>query len=99
MAEHTPTGPAELGAPMDYREHERTFAGFVALTKISILATIAVLQSLALFGLARNGFWLGVLLLVLATIGTVIGMVAKGSVKALVGVVVIGFLFMALSLG
>jgi hypothetical protein len=99
MAEHTHSGPAELGAPMDYREHERTFAGFVALTKITVLATIAILQSLALFGLASNGFWLGVLLLILVTIGTVIGMASRGSTKALVGVVIIGFLFMALALG
>lgn len=99
MAEHTTAGPAELGAPMDYREHERTFAGFVALTKISILATIAVLQALALFGLASNGFWLGVLMLLLMTVATVIALVAKGSTKALVGVVIVGLLFMALALG
>ena len=99
MAEHTPTEPAELGAPMDYQEHERTFAGFVTLIKVSVLATIATLQSLALFGLASNGFWLGVLLLLLAMVATVIAVIAKGSIKALVGVILIGFLFMALALG
>jgi hypothetical protein len=99
MAEHTPTGPAELGAPMDYAEHERTFEGFVTLFKVCTLATVATLQALALFGLANNAFWLGVLMLVLTTIGTVIGFATKGSVKALVGVIVIGFLLMALTLG
>ena len=99
MAEHTHSGPAELGAPMDYSEHERTFAGFVALTKIGVLATIAILQALALFGIANNGFWLGVIQIVLMAAGTVAGMVGKGSVKALLGVVLIGFLFMALTLG
>jgi hypothetical protein len=84
---------------MDYVEHRRTFAGFVALTKIGTLATIAILQSLALFGLANNGFWLGVLLLVLMAIASVIGIASKGSINALVVVVVIGFLFMALTLG
>ena len=99
MAEQTSSGPVEQGAPMDYAEHERTFAGFVALTKIGILATVAVLQALLLFGIAANGFWLGVLLILLATIATIIGMVARGSITALVVVVVIGFVFMALTLG
>ena len=99
MAEHTPSGPAEIGAPMDYAEHERTFAGFVALTKISILATVATMQALALFGLANNGFWLGVLQIVLMTVATVVGVITKGSVKAFLGVVIIGFIFMALTLG
>ncbi len=99
MAEHMPASPAELGAPMDYQEHERTFQGFVSLTKVSVLATIATLQSLAIFGLASNGFWLGTLLLLMVFAATAIAIIAKGSVKALVGVVLIGFVFMALALG
>jgi hypothetical protein len=99
MAEHAHSGPVELGAPMDYVEHRRTFASFVSLTKITTLATIAILQALALFGLANNGFWLGVLLIVLMMIASAIGLASKGSVSALVGVVVLGFLFMALTLG
>ena len=99
MAEHTPAAPAELGAPMDYQAHEQTFQNFVSLTKISILATIATLQALTLFGLASNGFWLGMLLLLLMFAASGIAIIAKGSVKALVGVVLIGFAFMALALG
>ncbi len=99
MAEHTPSGPVEMGAPMDYAEHDRTYAGFVSLTKISLLATVATLQALALFGLANNGFWLGVLQILLITAASIIGFVTKGSIKALVGVVIIGFLLMALALG
>lgn len=99
MAEHTSSGPVELGAEMDYAEHERTFAGFVALTKIGILATIAIIQALVLFGIAANGFWLGVLMIVLMFVGVALGMVMKGSVNVLIGVVVLGFLFMALTLG
>ena len=99
MAEHTPAAPAELGAPMDYQEHERTFQSFVSLTKISILAGIATLQSLTLFGLASNGFWLGMLLLLLMFAASAIAIITKGSVKALVGTVIIGFVFMALALG
>ena len=99
MAEHTPSGPVELGAPMDYPEHERTFAGFIALTKVSVVATVAILQALVLFGIAANGFWLGVLMIVLTTLASIIGVIAKGDVKALAGVVVIGFALMALTLG
>jgi hypothetical protein len=99
MAEHTHSGTAELGAPMDYAQHERTFEGFVSFTKISVLANIAILQSLALFGLASNGFWAGMLMLLLTTIGTVVAFITKGSLKTLIGVVLVGFVLMALMLG
>ncbi len=99
MAEHSPSGPVQVGASMDYPEHERTYGGFVALTKVGTAATIAILQALVLFGLANNAFWLGVLMIVLTTIASIIGVVAKGDIKALVGVIVIGFVLMALTLG
>jgi hypothetical protein len=99
MAEHTHSGPVELGAPMDYAEHTRTFAGFVALTKVTALATIAVLQALVLFGIAANGFWLGVLMILLMFVATAVSLVMKGSIASLVGVVIIGFVFMVLTLG
>ncbi len=99
MAEHASSGPVELGAPMDYAQHQQTFAVFVALTKVGVFATIAIIQSLVLFGIASGGFWLGVLMLLLMTVGAVYGLVMKGSVKILAGVVIIGFVFMALTLG
>lgn len=99
MAEHTSSAPAELGAPMDYAEHERTYGGFLALTKITVLACVAILQALTLFGLASNGFWLGVILIVLMMAASVVGIISKGSVKALIGVVILGLVFMALALG
>ena len=99
MAEHTHSGPVELGAEMDYAEHDRTFAGFVTLTKITVLATIAILQALVLFGIAAHGFWLGVLMILLMFVATAIGAFSKGSAGALVGVVVLGFVFMILTLG
>ena len=99
MAEHVHSGPAEVGAPMDYAEHRRTFAGFVSLTKITALACIAILQALVLFGIAANGFWLGALLLILMMVASAIGLISKGSIAPLVIVVVLGFAFMALTLG
>ena len=82
MAEHTHSGPVELGAPMDYPAHRSTFAGFVSLTKITALACIAILQALALFGLAANGFWLGVLLIVLMMVASAIGVDHQGRHQA-----------------
>lgn len=99
MAEHAHSGPAELGAPMDYPEHRRTFEGFVSLTKITTLATVAILQALVLFGIANNAFWLGVLMILLLSVASVIGLVLKGNIKPLVAVIVLGFVFMALTLG
>jgi len=97
MAEHTHSGPAELGAPMDYAEHERTFASFVSLTKITILACLNIVIALTLFAFGSGGFWLGVLLIVLMAVGVVIGLVAKGTVKPLMGVTIIGVVFFVLS--
>jgi hypothetical protein len=99
MAEHTHAGPVDVGAEMDYPEHERTYAGFLALTKVTILATIATLQALVLFGIATGGFWLGVLMILLMIAASIVAVITKGSVKALIGVVVVGFVFMALTLG
>ena len=84
---------------MDYAEHQSSFAGFVALTKIAVLATVAILQSLTLFGIAAHGFWLGVLMILLMFVATAVGLFTNGSIKALVGVVILGFLLMVLALG
>lgn len=99
MAEHTHSGPVELGAPMDYREHERTYDGFIALTKLTIVATIDIMIALALFAFGTGGFWLGVILTLLTLIGLGIALAAKGSVKPLIGVTIIGLLFFVLSIG
>ena len=99
MAEHTHSGPVELGAPMDYSAHRSTFASFVTLTKVAALSCVAVLQALALFGIANNAFWLGVLMILLMMVGAAFGIIGKGNIKPLIGVVVLGFVFMALALG
>ena len=99
MAEHAHSGPVELGAPMDYVAHRSTFGSFVALTKIAALSCVAILQALTLFGVANNAFWLGVLMILLMMVGAAFGIIGKGNIKPLVGVVVLGFVFMALALG
>ena len=56
MADHSPTGPVELGAKMDYAEHDRTYAGFLALAKYGSLFCGALLIAMA-FGFFAGGFF------------------------------------------
>jgi len=64
MAEHTPTGPVELGAKMDYAEHDRTYNGFLALAKYGSLFCGALLLAMA-FGFFAGGFFSATILFVL----------------------------------
>jgi hypothetical protein len=64
MADHTPTGPVELGAKMDYAEHDRTYAGFLTLAKYGSLFCAAVLLAMA-FGFFVGGFFSGAILFIL----------------------------------
>ena len=100
MAEHLPAGTAELGAPMDYAEHERTFDTFVMITKLGILHVIDTLLSLALIAYGGAwGLWLGLFLLLVATIALVIGFLAKGTAKPLIFTTILGVLLVAVSVG
>ncbi len=64
MADHTPAGPVELGANMDYPEHERTYRGFITLAKYTSLVCIAILISMA-FGFFVGGFFSATVLFLL----------------------------------
>ncbi|MEI8717789.1 aa3-type cytochrome c oxidase subunit IV [Mesorhizobium sp. ISC11] len=64
MADHSPTGPIELGAKMDYAEHDRTYAGFLALAKYGSLFCGALLLAMA-FGFFAGGFFSATILFVL----------------------------------
>ena len=46
MADHSPTGPVETGARMDYPEHEKTYKTFIALAKYSSLVCLALLAAI-----------------------------------------------------
>jgi hypothetical protein len=65
MADHTPTGPVELGAQMDYAEHERTYHGFTVLTKYGALGCAALLIGMA-FGFFVGGAISGFIVFLLA---------------------------------
>ncbi|MDX8478433.1 aa3-type cytochrome c oxidase subunit IV [Mesorhizobium sp. VK24D] len=66
MADHTPTGPVELGAQMDYAEHDRTYKAFLALAKYGSLVCAAILLAMA-FGFFVGGFFSGVILFIVIT--------------------------------
>lgn len=56
MASHgNESGPLELGAPMDYAEHEKTYSGFLGLAKYGTLACVALMIAMA-FGFFVGGF-------------------------------------------
>ena len=54
---HENTGPLEVGAAMDYSEHEKTYQRFLTLAKYSSLVCLALLAAMA-FGFFTNaGFF------------------------------------------
>ncbi|AAN34145.1 MULTISPECIES: aa3-type cytochrome c oxidase subunit IV [Brucella] len=67
MAEHHTTAPAELGAPMDYAEHEKTYAGFAGLVKWATVVLVALMIAMA-FGFFAGGFFSATVLFVLVCV-------------------------------
>lgn len=65
MADNTPTGPVELGAEMDYSEHENTYSLFIVLTKYCTLITVALLIAMAFGFFTSAGFFSATILFVL----------------------------------
>jgi hypothetical protein len=65
MADHAPTGPVELGADMDYSEHEKTYSGFLMLAKYGTLVCAAILIAMAFGFFAGGGFISSTILFVL----------------------------------
>lgn len=56
MANNSPTGPVELGAEMDYAEHEKTYALFLTLAKYGSLVCAALLIAMAFGFFTSAGF-------------------------------------------
>ncbi len=57
MSEHH-TGPAEVGAAMDYPEHEKTYNGFLNVAKYGTVVIVALLVAMAA-GFFTAGGWVG----------------------------------------
>ena len=68
MADHSPTGPVETGAQMDYPEHEKTYKTFIALAKYTSLVCLALLAAMA-FGFFTNAGFFSSTILFVAIVG------------------------------
>ena len=68
MAEHMPGGPVEMGAKMDYAEHERTYALFVGLAKWGVLVCAALMVAMAFGFFTTAGFFSATVLFALIVI-------------------------------
>jgi hypothetical protein len=83
---------------MDYSEHDRTYTGFLALTKIGIINIITILLALAMYAFGGGwGFTLGTLTIILGIISGAIGMASKGSIVLPSAVLALAFLLFLLS--
>jgi hypothetical protein len=56
MADDKPTGPVEMGAEMDYAEHDKTYHRFLTLAKFSSLVCGALLAAMAFAFFTTAGF-------------------------------------------
>jgi hypothetical protein len=65
MAETTPNEPVEMGAEMDYQEHEKTYDNFIALAKYGTLITAALLLAMAFGFFTAAGFFSATILFIL----------------------------------
>lgn len=72
MSEHH-TGPVELGAEMNYAEHEKTYNGFLALTKYGTMMLCVLMLAMVAGFFTSAGFLGGlVVFLVLSAAGFVL---------------------------
>ncbi|MDH6268831.1 hypothetical protein M2360_004250 [Rhizobium sp. SG_E_25_P2] len=67
MAEHH-SGPAEVGASMDYAEHEKTYKGFLWAAKYGTMAIVVLLISMMVGFFTGAGFLFSVLLFIVLTL-------------------------------
>lgn len=65
MADHSPTGPLETGAAMDYAEHQKTYDMFLTLSKVLVLFCVALLIAMAFGFFTPAGFISSLILFVL----------------------------------
>lgn len=67
MSEHH-SGPAETGAPMDYKEHETTYDMFIAGAKYGSAVLIALLIAMAAGFFGGAGFLGGLFIWIVLTV-------------------------------
>lgn len=67
MSEHH-TGPAEVGAPMDYKEHEKTYDLFIAGTKYGTVLLVVLMIAMAAGFFGGIGFIASILLFIILSV-------------------------------
>ncbi|NTJ44065.1 aa3-type cytochrome c oxidase subunit IV [Agrobacterium larrymoorei] len=69
MSEHH-TGPVEVGAQMDYSEHEKTYNGFLVASKYGTMLVCMLMVAMAVGFFTTGGFFGGLLVfLILSAAG------------------------------
>lgn len=66
MSEHH-SGPVEVGASMDYAEHDKTYNGFLFAAKYGTMAVVVLMICMAVGFFTSAGFFFSVLLFVVLT--------------------------------
>ena len=70
MADHAPSGPPEMGAKMDYEQHNQTYSLFITLTKYAVIVIAALLIAMTFGFFAHGGFIAsGILFVILCAVG------------------------------
>ncbi|HEV7309890.1 aa3-type cytochrome c oxidase subunit IV [Ensifer sp.] len=67
MAEHH-SGPVDVGAPMDYPEHEKTYLMFLSASKYLTLFCVALLIAMAALFFTTMGFFSSLILFILLNV-------------------------------
>ena len=68
MAHHSSDGPVEMGAPMDYPEHEKTYRLFLGLTKYGSLHVAALMIAMAFGYFTSAGFFSALILFIIISL-------------------------------
>jgi hypothetical protein len=67
MAEHH-SGPVEVGAEMDYAEHDKTYSGFTKFAKYGAIEIVILLICMAVGFFSSAGFIFSVLLFIVLSL-------------------------------
>ena len=65
MADHIPDAPLEMGAKMDYSQHEKTYSMFLGMAKYVTLHCVTLLIAMAFGFFTAAGFFSATALFIL----------------------------------
>ena len=96
MAEHA-TPEYAVATGNDYAEHERTYHNVINLAKVGTIGAVACLISLAAYGVGGK-MWLFTIGLVLTLVSIAVGLGSgRGTIKPLLGTIVVILILWAIS--